>query len=135
MELYQVLEELERINELPLSQAVKPILEYPDNGHLYLEKFLLEMMQTALFEGVSKYWTYMYQRAMPLIESSINRDLNVRYKQLITNSNFLFSEENELREEQMLEQAKKKDTLLLFENLLDNLTSHYNLEPEFPELL
>ena len=57
------------------------------------------------------------------------------YKFLTTNSDIEFENEQEWLSDEMMSETENGDEDSLFENLMRNLMSNYNLEPDLPELL
>lgn len=129
------LKSLDQLNNSPLSKAVRPLLNDPDSGNLHLKQFVIEMAQDALSRHQTRYWTYLLRRVLTIMEDPNNENPRQTYNLLINNPNLEQTDELPQRQGQMLQQAKKQEADLLFENLLDNLTSNLNLEPEYPELL
>jgi len=126
---------LDQINSNPLSKAVKALLKSPDNGKLHLEQFFLEQMDEVMSKRTTKYWMFVLEKAKNYLEAPTNRSPQFRYNLFTVNQNHEQKDDQEWNLSEMLKQAKNKESDLLMESLLDNLTSNLNLEPEFPELL
>lgn len=88
-----------------------------------------------MLAGATKYWEYVFRQALDLLEASICTDPEYRYKVLTVNSDNEDEDEQGWLADEMAAQAENGDDDSLFENLMSNLMSNYNLEPEFPELL
>lgn len=135
MDTHLLLQELERVNSLPLSKSVRNLIQGEDEGILYLEQFLIEKMRASMLAGATKYWEYVFRQALDLLEAFIRTDPEYRYKVFTVNSDVEDKDEQGWLADEMAAQAENGDDDSLFENLMSNLMSNYNLEPEFPELL
>lgn len=126
---------MEKLDNTPLSQAVMKLLKDQESGRMHLEQFMMEMMEENYQEPkVTRYWKFMMQKAMALLENFMELEPRRRWKALTVNQN-LHPDENKEMIPKLLEAAQKQDRDLLFEYLMDNLTSNYDLEPSNPELL
>ena len=111
------------LNKNPLSLKAEKQLKDKDYHGLAIEAYLTEEIQQALSNNPGKWWKYVGQQALNLLEQlQISRRYSPeqRYKFLTENAD-------------LEDQAEMKEPDL--ETMLDNLRSWFSLEPEFPELL
>ncbi len=129
-----VYEQAVRIDQLPLSQALLPLLENRESGNPIVQQYLTEQLNRLLMQEQSRYWRYMTQQALNLMENWYRTTPQTRWEVLTTNQN-LDNEDNMAQMQEMTQAALENDGELLIERMLDNLISNYDLEPTHPELL
>ena len=143
----QEIKELQAVNETELSQAADALLKaepHREESGLILEGVLLTVADKINRENSPKERLYVLDRAVEVIQGRIwNLKLSPKEKyRALTENADLDKEENEGLLEDLTEIAKGENAepdewilLTLAQELLENLGSWFDLEPEFPELL